>query len=454
MSDDRLAGMAGSGTERVAVAGAKASERRYLRRGAAAWRLAHAAAANHAAWFAANATASGGEVRQTHGVTWTAAPNEIILAFPRLEAATAGTALDDIVAECYERKPKQASCWSLSPTRPVELGVLLAARGFEWGWRPHWMALDLRAMGAATGASGPEAPTGVEISVDDVADWEVQDLPYYDNRNAPILQTLSRATPRRMWHFAARQDGAVVGHCVLYMTEGAQGVGGIYNVGVVPAARHRGIGSAVSLAACRFAAALGCTYATLNSAADGLYERLGFVCCGYGQTWWLYEQTMAGSPPSRAQIAFVEALGRSDVAGLDAMRAGSRPDDLDAPLPNGMTPMALAVAMRKPSSVRWLATHGATLDVLDAWDLGWKGEARQLLRRRPELANRRRGARQITPLHEAVWRNDAALAKLLLTASPDLEIHDAAYRSTSLGWARHFQRTEIIALIEAHEKKD
>jgi GNAT superfamily N-acetyltransferase len=307
------------------------------------------------------------------------------------------------------------------------------------------MALDLDTIAAAA-----PTPPGLRIAVDDACDWPVDDLPYYTRHDAAMLQNLGCANPRRSWKFAATLDGAIVGHSHLYLTAGRLGVAGIYSVGVVPSARNRGIGKAVSLAACRFARDLGCHYAVLNSAADPIYTRLGFVSLGYGQTWWMHAPMLAAPPPSPAVIAFAEAIGHGDIPALDALDTASRPGDVDAPLPNGMTPMALAVAARKPASADWLAAHGATLDVLHAWDLGWKARARRLVNTSPDLANRRTGDWQITPLHEAVSRGDAGLVRLLLTANPDLDIEDTEFHSTPLGWARHFGRQEIVALLQAH----
>jgi hypothetical protein len=49
------------------------------------------------------------------------------------------------VADALERVDELAlrtvSCWSLDEDEA--LGTLLIARGFEWGWQPWWMALDL-----------------------------------------------------------------------------------------------------------------------------------------------------------------------------------------------------------------------------------------------------------------------------------------------------------------------
>jgi ribosomal protein S18 acetylase RimI-like enzyme len=59
-------------------------------------------------------------------------------------------------------------------------------------------------------------------------------------------------------------------------------VAGIYNVAVVPAARGRGIGREVTLAALRAARSLGYSLSTLGSSDLGLpvYRRIGYeeVC--------------------------------------------------------------------------------------------------------------------------------------------------------------------------------
>ncbi len=407
-------------------------------------RLIRAAAANHKAWFAAAALQRGGEICREQGVTWISSSEEVTIAFPRLASRAADAALDAIVAFCRQRKPKQAACWSLLPARPRDLGARLAARGFEWGWQPHWMGLDLRKMRADFSILA-----GLHIAVDDDSQWGVDDLPYYSPEGARVLQGLSRVRPRRMWHFGAWLDGELVGHSLLYLTTGRLGVAGIYSVGVVPAARNRGVGRAVTLAACQFAQALGCHYALLNSATH-IYDRLGFESLGWGQTWWMHAPALAASPPTPVQIAFAEAVGRGDMKALNALDRRMLPDDLNAPLQCGMTPMDLAVQTHKAAVVEWLVAQGATLEVLHAWDLGWKDRVPALLAASPQLANSRSGAWQTTPLHEAAARGDTELARLLLTADPDLEIRDSQANGTPLGWARHFQRTEIIALIEHH----
>jgi ribosomal protein S18 acetylase RimI-like enzyme len=426
--------------------------RRFLGPDATAARLERAAAQNHRAWWTASARADEhGEVHRSSGLTWIATPHEVTVAFPALPASSAGEALDLLVAEWRRRAPASVGCWSLTPTRPRDLGARLAARGFEWGWRPHWMALERDSL-PADGL----IPDGLTVSVDDDGDWgEMTDLPYYNVRDVAKLRNLARARPRRMWHVAGRLDGQIVGHALVYVTTGPLGVAGIYSVGVLPDQQNRGIGKAVSLAACRIGHDLGCHWAVLNSAADHLYERIGFRHVGWGQTWWMHGSVIAAAPPTQDQIAFAEAVGRGDAARLSALaRQGGVPLGLDAPLHNGMTPMALAVSARQPAAADWLAVHGATLDVLHAWDLGWRDRVPALLAASPGLVDRRTGPLSLTPLHEAAARGDLDLTRALLAAGPDLTIRDAGFHATSLGWARHFRRDGIAALIEAAEAPD
>ena len=74
---------------------------------------------------------------------------------------------------------------------------------------------------------------------------------------------------------AADVDGAVVG-CAAGVA--LDGVMGVYNVGVLPAARRRGVGAAVTCALVERGVELGCHSAILHSSSLGypVYERIGF----------------------------------------------------------------------------------------------------------------------------------------------------------------------------------
>jgi predicted N-acetyltransferase YhbS len=409
-----------------------------------------AAAANHRAWFAACARAENGGAQRYQGVTIVRSPGptgEAVLAFPRLPAASASARIDDFVAACRADPPRQAACWSLLPTRPRDLGALLAARGFEWGWRPHWMALRLAALPDEISAS----PDGVTIAVDDdPTPWTVDDVPYYSSGDGARLAALARARPRRTWHVVARHDGRPVGHAVVFVTAGPLGVAGIYSVGVAPAYRQRGIGGAVTAAACRIGRAQGCHYALLNATGEAMYRRIGFVSRGFGQTWWLHAKTLAAPPPAPDEIAFAEAVARGDLAALTRLPL---PVDLDAPLASGTAPIALAAQAGQAQIAWWLAERGALLDPVTAWELGWKERTARLIAEKPWLVTRRRGPLGATPLHDAAWNGDLELARLLLSARPDPSITDATYHGTPLGWARHANQAPLVALLETYEQE-
>src|SRR4051812_37683022 len=105
--------------------------------------LLRAVADNHRQRFAYGARREGGGMYQRNGLTWTEEPGSegsVHILFPRLSRAAAGLELDRLLAYCRERRPLRAvSCWTLLPSRPPDLGARLVARGFEWGWQPHWM---------------------------------------------------------------------------------------------------------------------------------------------------------------------------------------------------------------------------------------------------------------------------------------------------------------------------
>ena len=412
-------------------------------------------AGNHTRWMSVRARLAGGEAFRLEGATWIWRPEqgggEAAIMFPRFTRAHAGEELGRILDHCRWRPLRCVACWTLDASRSGDLGARLAARGFEWGWRPHWMALDLRHI-----AHDAHVPSGLRVAlVADEAAWDAHDLsqlPYHVPGIArqPRAMAYLRSRRRRIWHFGAWFHERPIGQIWLHVTTGRFGVAGLYGTGVVPAARRRGVGAALTAAACEHARALGCRYATLNATHMGepMYRRVGFTSLGYGQTWWMYREALGAPAPGEPDIAFAEAIGRGDLRALAAMAPTLRPGMLDARLLCGATPVRLAVAARQPASAEWLVRAGATLDVLSAWDLGWKDRVAALLEADPDLANRRDGAWRATPLHEAAMRGDVELARVLLAAHPDLAVRDAEFDATPLGWARHFERDEMIAMLE------
>src|SRR4051794_8463806 len=152
---------------------------------ATAQQLEAAVAANHHEWMVRKAEAAGGEVHQAEGVTWTYAgpKGEAMVLFPRLAADTADQTLDTICRFYQERQPEPlVGCWSLDPPEPVDLEIRLLARGFQLGWQPRWLWLDLEKLNA----DHPK-PAGLTVApVEEVALWDGPRLPYYSRAAAPL----------------------------------------------------------------------------------------------------------------------------------------------------------------------------------------------------------------------------------------------------------------------------
>ncbi len=417
--------------------------------------LEQAAAFNHQQLFRKEALTLGGSLLNAEGLSWTSgnAQSPSMIAFPELTEDNAGRHLDELMAFYRKHPPKGAGCWSLDPPSPADLGVRLLARGFQPGWRPRWMALDL----AKVQIQHPY-PRGLIITADnDTSLTHVKNLPY---AQVIIPSATTTDMPGQWVRFVATLRGRVVGHSVVFLTTGQWGAAGIYHVGVVPRARHKGVGKAVTLAACLYARDKGYRYAVLNSTGAGqrTYEQLGFTVTGDGWTWWLILDRFLARPPSPRDIELAEAVGRGDQEVL--ARLGSEyhwessggaglQEYLNQPLSNGLTLMQLAVHCRQHLSAEWLAEGGADYTVLDAWDLGWKDRARQLLHKDPQSVNQRYSEWDKTLLHFAVERNDEELVQLALSARPDLRLKDNAYKATALDWAKHFGHHAIIELILA-----
>jgi GNAT superfamily N-acetyltransferase len=266
---------------------------------ASTWQLEQAAACNHTELFCRNAVARGGEVRVMDAITYTyeGVDHQSMIAFPSLQEWAADEQLDEMMRWYAIRPNRGLGCWSLDPPRPADLGVRLKARGFQDGWRPCWMGLDMSGpagLGPAaegyTGLGGGEVtvPVGVEIKADNgMSLLDVKDLPY-TGRHGAISPELLQRHPELAHQFIAILKGKIVGHCTALFTTGEYGVTGIYDVAVVPSARGKGIGKTLVLAACRKGKDNGFRYAVLNATGQHMYEQIGFQWISDGFTWWWF----------------------------------------------------------------------------------------------------------------------------------------------------------------------
>jgi GNAT superfamily N-acetyltransferase len=351
--------------------------------------LIRAAAANHRSWFRRLARARGGGVERAGGVDLIVGGQEATIAFPRSRR------IDAAVARIRELGSREASCWTEHPDR--DLGTRLVARGFGWGWQPHWMALDL--------ARVPEPDPRHEVAVGHVPIPAA--VPYGGDPDAPPAV-----------HVSVTVDGAIAGHAAMNPW---RGVAGIYSMGVDPAHRRTGIGRAITIAACRIATEQGCTHVALNATGEGelLYRAVGFESLGWGQTWWY----APGPEPTSRQIELAEAIGFGDIstlAGIDAT-----PAELAERLPGDTSPLRLAVVTDRLESARWM------------------------LERAPSLVRRRFEPFGGTLLHLAVEWDRPDFARLALEHGADPAARDRTYRGTPLQWVEHTGATATGAVLAA-----
>ncbi|KIC93047.1 GNAT family N-acetyltransferase [Flavihumibacter solisilvae] len=404
-----------------------------------------AAAENHRQLFCSGAIAAGGEVHSEGGITWTyAGPGKAAnIAFPDLDPETAGEYMDRAMDFYRRHEAVNVGCWSLDPPTPADIGIRLLARGFQPGWQPCWMVMDLHEL------TDEELPAGLQIEADNDSDiTRVPDLPYADD-NAYMSRTLLQSQPEAAQRLIARVDNVIIGQTCLFMTTGPLGIAGIYNVGVIPFKRKRGIGKALVIAACKLARNKGYRYAMLNANHLGrpLYEKVGFQLVGYGATWWLMNSNYISTPAPEELIALTESCGRGDIAAMETAGARLPQTVLNTALNNGMTLLQVAAMYRQPAAAEWLVAHGANFTALDAWDLQWEERATNLLLADPGEVNRRYFEWNGTLLHIAAERNDLRLAQLALSAGADLSIQDTIHHGNALDWAIFFKRPEIISLI-------
>jgi len=124
----------------------------------------------------------------------------------------------------------------------------------------------------------------------------------------------------------------------------------------------------------------------------------------------------------------------ADLAAVLALRDWEMADRLVRDQPglidagNGLLHMMAKRA--DPAAVRWLLDRGADPNARWAhWDA------------------------DVTPLHLAAWGGDPEVVRMLLDAGADPAIRDSKHDGDALGWAEHFGRPAIVALLQAQTRK-
>jgi len=336
--------------------------------------------------------------------------------------------------------------WSARPDGGRDRQLL--ARGAADSFAPHWMLRDLQRPVPST-----VPPSRIDLSLATSADLPevlaTRGIPYVEEEQ--IRQILAMASvpseQADVLVVVAREStllrrSRIIGLAIVNITgQGRDRNAGLYNLGVHPDARQRGVGTALTLHALAVARECGALRMGLNATPDGerIYRKLGFRSLGFGQTW-LMPAARLRHRPDATLVSQAEALAQGQLVALDPAIATI------GLMPNGETPIDFAARFGQRESVRWLLEHGAPPDIVPLWKVGLRAEAIRLMANGRAL-NHITAQRGTTPLHDAVERDDIELARHLIAAGADTTVRDRQYHSTPLDWARTLNRPAIVELL-------
>ncbi|MGC4105225.1 MAG: GNAT family N-acetyltransferase [Thermomicrobiales bacterium] len=359
--------------------------------------------------------------------------------------------VDRVLAWLRTRGSGDVLVWAATPLPGLE--IMLLARGARDSFSPHWMWKPLdRPVPSYT------LPAHVEVRIATPADREEilanPAIPYLDADQLGTMLALGQPATHggpAVRVVIAREGGLLRRSRILGMgainidASGPAIAANLFNLGVDPSARGRGVGTALTLAALTVARQDGAIGLGLNATPDGerVYRKLGFRSIGSGQTWFMPSARLRHLPDA-ATIAFAEAVGRGDILGLDPTLA-------DIPmLPNGESPVVFAARYagngHAAETIQWLIRRGSMPDIVALWTVGLRDEATALMAD-PRFRDRRAGQRATTPLHDAIDRDDLDLARALLAAGANRLIRDAQYHGTAADWAKALHRPAMAALL-------
>ena len=224
-----------------------------------------------------------GELHEQDGVLWIETPirslpyNAVVRT--HLDGELADSTLDRVLARYRGRGVD--FMWLVHPTAtPSDLGERLIARGLHPVEHATGMSLELSEW----------APVEPAVRVDEVTDepglttygrlimqyWEIP--PHEQALVTDLNRYWSRGRTRGHRFLAFSDDGVPLGKGYLSL-EGPYGVAGIFGMSVLPEARGRGVGGAMTVAMLNRAKAAGCARTVLHSSerAVDLYRRTGFI---------------------------------------------------------------------------------------------------------------------------------------------------------------------------------
>ncbi len=244
--------------------------------------LFEAVRANYESYFAAFASLPATSHYADDKIAWLIAPNPPGTSVHRTRiSGDVDGQLAAVLAVMRERGAHYG-WWQVFPSsEPPDLGLHLLAHGLKRIDPRPWMIADLSQPAAAL-----RAVAGLRLervsNPQQLADWYISQWRGFESTPAQAATYhdaylgLGFASDAAHQSYVAYLDGQpVAGGAVLMQA----GVAGIYDVATDPAARGKGIGSAVTAALMQVGRELSCPHAALQPSAEGyrLYQRLGFV---------------------------------------------------------------------------------------------------------------------------------------------------------------------------------
>ena len=261
--------------------------------GFAPQKLAAAVEGNLVAWYSHHTRLPGFRLRSSRDarlIFSDQAGSTSIAIRLRFSTETVDRRLDDIIGD-YRKLRVSAGFWVGPDSKPSDLGHRLRSRGLLCRKR-------CVAMACHTHEIKETVPRPEELRIQLLEDYSIFENGRVEHPTIGKITTsmrrshleaniqTSRIRPQRTWHFMAHLDDKPMGASTLHI---GAGVAGIYDVGVVKETRRQGIGTAVTLFACKFAQDMGYDIAVLLASRTGarMYRRLGFIDVCRMSYWYL-----------------------------------------------------------------------------------------------------------------------------------------------------------------------
>jgi GNAT superfamily N-acetyltransferase len=228
----------------------------------------------------------GAEVLTDSDTTWVAAGrpldglNHVLRAEIDGSDAAIDARIDEIDGSLRSRGSVPATWWIGPSTRPADLAQRLEARGFTEAEPEYGMVITLDTLSVPSAAH-----EGLVVAVEDAAgldDFLAVMAGAYgwsgDGRSSAWaeLYRLPVADTEAPWRHVVVRSGGRPAACATLFTAGNHAF--VTNVGTIPSARGRGLGTIATLAVLVIAADLGFARASLTASrmGRGVYTRLGF----------------------------------------------------------------------------------------------------------------------------------------------------------------------------------